>query len=37
MEKQQQTTPSDHVVIVRGTDDQLAALERFRAQGERID
>jgi hypothetical protein len=36
MEKKQQTSPSDHVVIVRGADDQLAALERMWAQGEQI-
>lgn len=29
MEKKQQTSPSEHVVIVRGADDQLAALERL--------
>ena len=37
MEKKQQTSPSAHVVIVRGADDQLAALERLWAQGEQID
>jgi hypothetical protein len=37
MEKIQQTSPSDRVVIVRGVDDQLAALERLWAQGEQID
>jgi hypothetical protein len=37
MEKKPQTSPSDHVVIVRGADDQLAALERLWAQGEQID
>ena len=37
IEKKQLTSPSDHVVIVRGADDQLAALERLWAQGEQID
>jgi hypothetical protein len=37
MEKKQQTSPSGHVVIVRGADDQRAALERMWAQGEQVD
>ena len=37
MEKKQQTSPGDRVVIVRGADDQLAALESLWAQGEQID
>jgi hypothetical protein len=37
MEKKEQTSPSDHVVIARGADDQLAALERLWTQGEQID
>jgi len=37
MEQKQQTSLGEHVIIVRGADDQLAALERLWAQGEQSD
>mgnify|MGYP001469496941 CR=1 FL=1 len=37
MEQEQLRLPGERIRIVRGADDQLAALERLWAQGERSD
>jgi hypothetical protein len=37
MEQEQHALPGERVSIVRGADDQLAALERLWAEGEQSD
>jgi len=37
MAQEQPRTSAERVIIVRGADDQLAALERLWAQGESVD